>query len=160
MFKLDNSSGNNNDRLNDTTPVNLNQGSFEFVGNLASQTNEVAGNLTIAGATNFKTTDFGSTGSATITFASLVRNNGIINFNLDPNTHVRFQTAPVSAGAIIGGFATTNSFHDWVSLDANNNVIAFSNYNTNADPTTWEFHRCEGDRGQCRSDHLHHGQLG
>ena len=137
-LRLDNSFASNNNRLGDTTPVNLNQGSFEFIGNLGSQTNEVAGPLTISGATNVTTTDSGASGSATITFASLVRNNGIVNFNLATNTHVRLQTAPTLVGGIIGGFATTSGFQNWASLDGNNNaVIGFNNYNTDTNPNNW-----------------------
>jgi fibronectin-binding autotransporter adhesin len=134
-LKLNNTVTNINDRIGNSATVTLNRGNLEFVGNLGAPTSETVGALLIGGGVNnVKATAAGSGTTAGITFASLGRTAGLVNFDLTANVNIGFSAGPTLTNGIIGGWATANST-DWATTSGGT-VVAYTGYKT-TDPTTW-----------------------
>ncbi|WP_428937899.1 beta strand repeat-containing protein [Fontivita pretiosa] len=136
-LKLDNAAASNGDRLSNGT-ITLNGGNLEFVGNLSASTSELAGPLVAgASASTVRTVAAGSGGNATITFASLARTNGVVDFDLAPGVNVAFSTAPTLVNGIIGPWATVNGTN-WATVSGGT-VAAYAHTpgETNSDPSVW-----------------------
>jgi fibronectin-binding autotransporter adhesin len=134
-LRLDNTTNNGN-RIADTATLSLNRGNLEYVGNLASATNETVGTLAITGGLdNVKTIATGSGSPAAITFTNFSRSSGVVNFDLDPNVNVTFTNAPLlNAGSLIGGYATAGT-NDWATMSGNNVMALAPAGYTNSDGT-------------------------
>ena len=123
------------DRVSDTTPISLRDGTILFTGKVSDPSYEVFGALTSAQGSNAVTVNWGGTGtagafaSADVTFASLARNAGTtVNFsgtNLGQqgnNARIVFSSplSSVSGGAL-GAWAIANST-DYAAYNTGNGV--------------------------------------
>lgn len=136
-FRLDNSTTNSGNRLSDTVAIAISGGAtFDFTHNAAALTSysETAGALQITGATTVTVSsaqaEAGQT--STLTFASLTRTSGFINFagaglGVDPRNTIKFTTAPTLTGGIIGPWASYNG-SGLAGYDATLGVIEYAGY--------------------------------
>lgn len=142
---INNTSAANNvaDRLNNSTTVTMNGGTFNFNNTAVASTNysETAGILSINALAN--TVNGGqaaATGTTAITFASLSRSAGAaVNFTgtslgVDSRNRILFSSAPTLTGGLIGGWATVGAT-DWAIYDGTNGVTALASGSYTSD--TW-----------------------
>ncbi len=134
-LKLDNTTAaNNGDRLGDTVGTTLNGGTLNFSNDGgAADFSETTGNLTIgAGPATVSASQAGASNNSTLTFASLSRTTGTLNFagtglGVDSRNRILFSTNPTLANGIIGGWATYNGA-GFASYDVTNGVVAYTGY--------------------------------
>lgn len=128
---LDNAVGGVAGRINDSAPINSNDGTIEFDTKKINSINyaETLGalnllpgktNVTITTGTIADTTDTGKNSNATLTFASLTRQpTSTVTFSANTlgvaqtdaiNNKITFGTAPTLINGIIGGWAVTATF--------------------------------------------------
>ncbi|HEY2785275.1 MAG TPA: autotransporter-associated beta strand repeat-containing protein [Fimbriiglobus sp.] len=163
-FRLSNTSGTSNlgDRLADTIPVNLINGTFNFTQTAVAATNyaETVGPLSVQSYLNTVSTSQAAAGqTSTLTFASLNRtNNGSVNFvgtglGADTRNQVLFTAAPTITNGMIapwtiyngtaGAVGTTgtagsqvNPTGDFASYGANG-ITAMTNVITSQNGVGW-----------------------
>ena len=132
-LEIDNSATNSASRLSTTAPISMASGStFLYQGSSSAASAETFGQIDLGlyGAAEVEV-NAGSGQSATATFAGLSNPNpdqgGVIDFSGTGTTRI---TGLSNTDGIIGPYATYGGT-EWASLDSNNDVVPFSNYNTN-----------------------------
>jgi autotransporter-associated beta strand protein len=132
---------NNTNRLSNTAAVNLNGATLNFANDAGASTNfsETTGVLTIGGGQNNITISQAATGqTSTLTFASLARTSGAVNFAINGGTaitgtantraNIVLTTPFTTANGIIGAWATVNQA-DWATMSASGgSVVAYTGY--------------------------------
>ncbi len=132
------SSANLNNRLNSTTGVTLNGGTFNLLGRDSTATTEtVSGVLTLGPSASSINLTAGAGGTAVMTFTSLTQNAGstaiVTGTNLGTDTKLLFTTAPTLVPATTGILARVAVGTDFATYNATNGVIAFTGYTTPTD---------------------------
>ncbi len=116
VLELRNSAGTNSgDRLANAMPLTFSGGALRFTHDGgAADYSETAGALSVAAGSNTLASSQADAGrSSALTFASLARTGGTVNFEgtelgLSDRNQVRFSAAPVLSGGILGPWATVN----------------------------------------------------
>jgi len=125
IFMIDNTAAANNaDRLNDAGTVTMNGGTFNFSNDAgAADYSEITGVLTIgAGANAISVSQAADFQTATLTFDSLVRTGGTIDFSgtglgVNNRNRILFAAAPT-----LGGWATYNG-SGFAAYDVGNGIV-------------------------------------
>lgn len=143
-FRLSNAAAaNNTARLADTQAVSLNGGSMQFLNTGgAANYSETVGVLTLAGGVNTLTSSQADSGqTSAITFSSLSRTNGVVNFSGtglgdDARNRIVFTSALNNDG-IMGGYATVgNEFAKYDTTVGSVRAMQAGDYIT-TDQDTW-----------------------
>ncbi|MCB1210233.1 MAG: autotransporter-associated beta strand repeat-containing protein, partial [Verrucomicrobiales bacterium] len=137
VFRLDNSTDTNADRVSDTTAFISKGGTFNYIGGASTNVNESIGQLTL----NSGELQISHSGRGTLTFASsLVRNAGA-TLRIDgadgmgtANQQVKFGTAPAVTNSLVGAWATVGK--EWATYSIGNGLGALGTYATGAE-STW-----------------------
>lgn len=129
------STANNGNRIAGT--LAMNGGTLNFTNNQgAVNYSETTGALSVGGGINTIATGQAASGQTSIlTFASLARTAGTLNFTgtglgttVDTKNEIRFTTAPTLTNGIIGTWATVNGTDFATTTGANNSIIAYTAY--------------------------------
>lgn len=143
-FRLSNTAAaNNTARLADTQAVSLNGGNMQFINTGgAANYSETVGVLTLAGGVNTLTSSQADSGQTSeITFSSLSRTNGVVNFSGtglgdDTRNRIVFISALNNDG-IMGGYATVgNEFAKYDATVGSVRAMQAGDYIT-TDQDTW-----------------------
>ncbi len=133
IFRLDNSTDSNADRVTDTTTFISKGGTFNYLG--GAGTDETMGQLNL----NSGELQIAHDGIGKLTFASLARTTGA-TLRVDgvlgmgtANQQVKFTASPSSTNGILGAWATVGK--EWAAYGGNG-LFAFGSYSTGAE-STW-----------------------
>ncbi len=133
---LDNTSGNNNNRVGGTAPITLNGGALNYLVNAASGSfSEAAGPLSASSGASTVTAGQAASGqTATLTFSSLARTAGATldfegtGLGASTRNEIQFASAPPTANGIVGAWATVGT--NWAGYSGSLGITPYNGYYT------------------------------